>query len=182
MPNTNGLIEALTVCSTGDPNSAFYAKNVVTSDINCNDITITGSTIMTNLSQVAIPNTPNTTQRGTQTTRPLLIDSTNGNIVRPNQPMMRLIEITTPNGTGQPVLITDGSGNPYNAANWTCCVVGFFNGALATPGSADRTYGAICYYSNDRNWLVEYDQGSPSNQGTVTILAISNAMFVSGSN
>lgn len=186
MPNTNGLIECNTVTATGDPNSAYYARNVVSENITCNDIlvnddaTIDGDTVMNGavVKMTAVPNTTipglQTGQRGTQTQRPLMVDSVTGAITKPSQPMMRFFAISTPSPTGSPVLITDTNGTPYNANNWTVCVVGFSN------AGGDRTYNCYCFFDVNRNWYIQYDQAGGN--GVVNLLAISNSMFVDGSN
>jgi len=149
----------------------------ISSDATGSNLSINASTItMSTIANYTVATNYQTGQAGTQTTRPLLVDTTNNRIVKPNFPLFRLFDVSTPDSTGQPVPILDAQGNPYNANQWQCMVVGFFNGALATPGSADRTYGATCYWSANRNWLVEYDQAGTNGSGT--ILAIHNSLFV----
>jgi hypothetical protein len=88
--------------------------------------------------------------------------------------MMRVFTITTPSATGSPVIVSDANGTAYNANNWTILPVGFQN------VGGDRTYNCYTFFDVNRNWYVQYDQAGGN--GVVTLLAISNFMFMDGSN
>jgi hypothetical protein len=87
-------------------------------------------------------------------------------------PLFRFFSVSTPSSTDTPIRIQDSQGNYYSAYDFTCMVVGFQN----NPG--DRTYNCFCFFDNARNWYVQYDQAGGG--GVVNILAISNALFVGG--
>ena len=186
MPNDNGLIECRSVCSTGAPDSNFYVRKIISQDVNCNDLTVNddatigGDTVMNGavVKMTALPNTTipgtQTGQRGTQTQRPVMVDSVSGALTKPSQPMIRFFAITTPSATGSPVLVQDAASNTYNANNWTVFPVGFSN------QGGDRTYNCYCFFDVNRNWYVQYDQAGGN--GVVNLCAIHNSMYVDGSN
>lgn len=138
--------------------------------------TIALSSINTVLPTIPVTTIPGfqTGQRGTQTTRPVLVDNVSGKLTKPSQPMMRVWSVATPSATGSPVQLFDTNGNPYNADNWSIMVVGFNN------VGGDRTYACFVFFDVNRNYYVQYDQAGGT--GVVDLLAISNSMFMDGSN
>ena len=113
-------------------------------------------------------------QRGTQTTRPLLFDTSGNTVVYPTFPLMRFFNIATPSTVGSRTTIVDASGNTFSSADWTCMVAGFRN------DSGDRTYNCWCEInSGTQLWQVAYDQAGGG--GDVNVLCISNSMFLAGS-
>jgi hypothetical protein len=135
-----------------------------------NNLTMGGSQVRINTPGITVANSPNNIG-APQFYRPFLANVSDRAMVYPSQMPIRLWKLFTPTTVGTRVQLVDGNGNPYQGADWICCVVGFSN------VGADRTYGCACFIDpSDLTWYVQYDQAGGT--GLVTILAISSTMGI----
>lgn len=156
MSNTNGLLECTTVCSTGAADSNLYER-----------INNPGT------EAPMVPFAGNPGKRGTQTTRPLFVNTNTAETEYPGYSLFRLLEIVTVTTPGLRYTVVDASGNQFTNAEWTCIVAGFNNDV------GDRTYNCWCEVNPSTGvWQVAYDQAGGA--GCVRVLAIANALFIGG--
>lgn len=113
----------------------------------------------------------NTTGQSTTTLVPLMLNTSNNQLVIPNAPLIRYFRVSTPDATGNQVDIIDPQGNAYNNPDWVCCIAGFANNSI------DRTYNAWTIPYANSTWKVEYDSAGTGNQ--VWILAIHSSLLIS---
>jgi len=106
--------------------------------------------------------------------RPLFYDATTNKIVVAQTSLIRFFEVSTPEDTGENVVITDPSGNTYSDPEWLCCVAGFVN------GSGDRTYNCVTIQTLGSPWQVRYDSATTSGNNYVNILAIHRSLLTGG--
>lgn len=105
--------------------------------------------------------------------RPVFFNVTTNKLVVAQTSLIRFFEVTTPDDTGENVIIRDPAGNTYSDPEWTCIVAGFAN------ASGDRTYNALTIATAGSPWLVRYDNAGTSG-AYVNILAIHNSLMTGG--